>query len=756
MEFKMKKSILLLSILLANTINGSTFLVKIKENESTKALKIVEKYRSWEESSSTFTDWMNFNIAYDFSLYLPEISSQTEDFSQNQTFKQDQQQFEQKRKYDSYEKEYENIGDPIETTKTLNLNNSREVTVIPEDWVLVGLVENCQAWSPLESSILFGQEFSQTRQCEQKRTRDISYYIDLSLETTLSFNETSLVVQDKQAFGSNSSSGWIITDSLFGDWEDVGEGYAHLEWSPIINNQLLDFSQSRSYSQDQTQTEQPREQNSFTMNYRNLGSIINNSQTISDSEDRNVIVAIGNFTNNNSAYDCINWTPKVETIVYGQIFEQNRDCQQNQIANISYKVDNLEIETGLTDKIITVNEKQSATGTNDSSGWITHTSILSDWVNDGSGYSHGNYLPLISSQEVSFSQSRSYSQNQTQNEQKREINTFTNNIRDIGAIESLEKTISVSESRNVSVSIGAWLDEGSLHSCGAWSPDVSTKVYGQAFTQTSACKQSQDAIITYKVLSDTIDTKTKSQNINKNKTQQATGTNDSSGWTTHTSIFSGWINSGSAYGHGTYAPAISSQSSNFNQSRSYYQKQKNNEQKREINTFTNAVRNSGSVIVQEQTLTKSESRTISVTNSGWVVSSGNYNCGGYSPSTGSIPDGERFLQTRDCDKNYTKTYSYKYGSTLLSTRDQTTVGSGGTSRYNYGTKDMSISATYGCPSGWTTSSNSGRCYTSVVPYNNGCPSGYIRTNAGHQCANYINMSYSCPSGYSLSGSRCYP
>ena len=244
--------------------------------------------------------------------------------------------------------------------------------------------------------------------------------------------------------------------------------------------------------------------------------------------------------------------------------------------------------------------------------------------------------------------------------------------------------------------------------------------------------------------------------INENETQEATGTNDSSGWTVHTSTYSGWVNSGSSYGHSAYSPAPSSQTSNFNQSRNYYQKQVNNEQPREINTFTNTIRNNGSVIVKEQTLTPSETRLITVANTGWSTTRSNYNCGSYSPSTSSYYVDQRFLQTRDCVTDQKLTYTYKYSSTLLHSKNYYRTIAGGTSRYIYGSEQRPFSATYGCPSGWTESSNSSRCYTSVVPYDNGCPSGYIRTNGLYQCANYINMSYSCPSGAYLSGSTCYP
>ena len=72
-----------------------------------------------------------------------------------------------------------------------------------------------------------------------------------------------------------------------------------------------------------------------------------------------------------------------------------RDCNQDQIANVSYKEDIVEIQTGTTEKTITVGETQPETGTNASSGWEIHTSLFTDWINDGASYNYSEYLPVI-------------------------------------------------------------------------------------------------------------------------------------------------------------------------------------------------------------------------------------------------------------------------------------------------------------------------------------------------------------------------
>ena len=118
----------------------------------------------------------------------------------------------------------------------------------------------------------------------------------------------------------------------------------------------------------------------------------------------------------------------------------------------------------------------------------------------------------------------------------------------------------------------------------------------------------------------------------------------------------------------------------------------------------------------------SENRTINVTSTSWIATTRYYSCSSYSPSRPSVNLGDYFYQYRTCRQDKERTYTYKFEGSTLHTRLATTTSYPQQSRRTTGTQDNSIPAPYGCPSGWTTSSNSSRCYTSVVPYNDGCPS----------------------------------
>ena len=206
----MKYFLLIIFMFFSTNMNSNVFLIKI--NKETNSAYFVDTSKIWNTSSSAFTEWINIDSPFDLSLYSPEITNQTENFDQTQTFNQNQQQLEQKREYEQSLNIYKDIGDPIIHLQTIMDNNIRNVNVVSEDWLLVGNLENCEEWSPTIYSMESGVEFTQSRQCEQERSRIIKYYIDTTLEKTISFNEIALVVENEQKTGSKNLR-WVQTDS---------------------------------------------------------------------------------------------------------------------------------------------------------------------------------------------------------------------------------------------------------------------------------------------------------------------------------------------------------------------------------------------------------------------------------------------------------------------------------------------------------------------------------------------------------------
>jgi hypothetical protein len=411
-------------------------------------------------------------------------------------------------------------------------------------------------------------------QCDQEIIKTIEYFINSNPEGNYVQNVFFPIVLEQQNNGTNASSGWISTTPTFTDWANVATPYNEQSWNPAFNNKLVDFVQNRDYDQDQEQFEQAREFNSFTSIYRNLGDLIKHEQTIINNEPRNVVSEISSWVNDNGHYDCDTWTPNVTTKVYGEEFTQLRNCQQDQTANISYKVDSTEVETGLTNKIITEQENQQATGTNSDSGWADIISTFTTWVNQGIAYEQGIYSPVINSQLADFSQSRSYKKDQQQFEQKREQNSYTSAIRNNGAAIEKNQTLTPTQNRTVSVTLANWVNNGTAHACATnWTPASSTQIYGVEFTQTKSCTQDQKRNITYKEGSTTLEVKEGIQSIAGQVTQQATGTNTDSGWSDIVSTFTSWTAYGENYTFTAYSPAYGNQTSNYVQSRTYNKNQ---------------------------------------------------------------------------------------------------------------------------------------------------------------------------------------
>ena len=398
-----KKTIIILPLtILTTNLLSATYYLNVSNSKKTQIVinRTVEPV--FQDTTSLFTEWADKGIPYDFSEYLPVIEDQTQSFTQTQTNLQDQNQFEQQRQYEENSETYINIGEPIEHERTVTVSNTREITVQAGDWILDGGLINCSDWLPLTSSVLYNQEFQQTRQCDQPQNRDISYYIDSNFSETINFSVNSLVVEQQNAFGSNSNSGWIETDSSFSDWEDVNEGYNYGTWTPEIVSQLNNFNQSISYLQAQIRYEQNREINTFTNEYRNINEPIEHDQVITENENRLITVEVSSFVNNGSLYGCNEWTPSYSGVEENTVLAQSRGCNQDRTATVLYKDGSDLITQTTTQDTVSENENRNV------------DIIVEDWSNVNSP-DCGDWTPDVSTvdQGVSFQQERSCTQDQS-------------------------------------------------------------------------------------------------------------------------------------------------------------------------------------------------------------------------------------------------------------------------------------------------------------------------------------------------------
>lgn len=98
-----------------------------------------------------------------------------------------------------------------------------------------------------------------------------------------------VVYGEKQINGENISfvkkGKWVKTTPSISEWVNVGEATGCSAWTPATNTVATGTSFEQTSSnckQSQTRTVQNREQNDFTLDYRNVGSPTNESQNLAD------------------------------------------------------------------------------------------------------------------------------------------------------------------------------------------------------------------------------------------------------------------------------------------------------------------------------------------------------------------------------------------------------------------------------------------------------------------------------------------
>jgi hypothetical protein len=158
--------------------------------------------------------------------------------------------------------------------------------------------------------------------------------------------------------------------------------------------------------------------------------------------------------------------------------------------------------------------------------------------------------PAATNQTSDFQQERSYEQDQTFTEYVREQNQTTGEIRVVEEIVT-PRAIQGSEQRTVTVSEGAWVNDGGVYGCGAWSPALSNQT--SDFTQTRSCSQDQTKTYTYSVGGSFVATQTVT--VTQSQVVEVTSTAGGSGdgwsnWSTYNTSCGSWGPSTANYPQG--------------------------------------------------------------------------------------------------------------------------------------------------------------------------------------------------------------
>ncbi|MGL1337461.1 hypothetical protein ACSTJQ_12830 [Vibrio parahaemolyticus] len=321
---------------------------------------------------------------------------------------------------------------------------------------------------------------------------------------------------------------------------------------------------------------------------------------------------------------------------------------------------------------------------NDDRFWEVFDPTYTPWVDSGQNVDFENWLPPLAQQMTDFTQTRKYKDVYTRERQDRDKDTNVGEIRNHGDPVTEYDYRPNTESREVKASVDAYVNTGDLHDCGEWVPPASETYEGLMVDQTFTCQQDQTRTWTYKVGGNVIGSHAQTQSIDDIKYRTVPGTKNP--WLRTASVFGSWTNIDSPYEYTSWEPPIIAQTANFDQSRSYRQNQTRTEQKQEKNAVTGEIRNVGDLQNITRAVTVNQTRTIAVSVSGWSNSGGVYSCSGWSPSTGSVASGTGFTQTRSCKQMQVRTWYYKDGSTVVTTRPENRVVNTSQSRGATGTK----------------------------------------------------------------------
>jgi hypothetical protein len=273
----------------------------------------------------------------------------------------------------------------MRSTVTDKITIHRDDDIQVGAWADSGGHIDCSAWTPIASSVTYGQQFLQSRTCSQIQSQEtVTRRFNVQTEafdapvTTIE-NRTLAVEETQSATGAYQN--WQPAESTFTAWADSATPYTYGSWVPGIETMNENFSQSRTYSKIQERYEQARELDSITSSYRNNGSPILRTQTIPNlSESRNVAVTAAQYQNTAIA-DATAWLPVSDAQTAN--YTQSRNYTQVKERALTFTAGGSEV---IGSRI----ESTADTGLSESRNV---TVSLSTWINSGVRYNCSTWSP---------------------------------------------------------------------------------------------------------------------------------------------------------------------------------------------------------------------------------------------------------------------------------------------------------------------------------------------------------------------------
>ncbi|WP_153046127.1 hypothetical protein [Pseudomonas sp. MF6396] len=163
------------------------------------------------------------------------------------------------------------------------------------EWINVGGIYGCSNWGPDPSTQTIGVTFDQTAtDCKQDQTTTKQ---EREQETTTlvyrNIGEPSIESKSVAVHSTRKVTGtkenWQAAEPLYGEWVNNGAVYGCSNWAPAPTSMLKDEPYNQTATdckQDQSRTKQDREQETTTLEYRNVGLPVPENHTISVNSSR--------------------------------------------------------------------------------------------------------------------------------------------------------------------------------------------------------------------------------------------------------------------------------------------------------------------------------------------------------------------------------------------------------------------------------------------------------------------------------------
>ncbi|WP_245639085.1 hypothetical protein [Vibrio hepatarius] len=317
--------------------------------------------RFWEVFDPTYTPWVDSGQNVDYEDWLPPLAQQMTDFTQTRQYKDVYTRERQDRDKDTNVGEIRNHGDPVTEYDYRPNTESRDVKALVDAYVNTGDLHDCGEWVPPASETYEGLTVDQTYTCQQDQSRTWTYKVGSEVIGT--HPQVQSIDDIKYRTVPGTKNPWLSTASEFGEWTNVDTPHSYTSWDPAIVNQTTDFSQSRSYKQNQTRTEQKQQKNAVTGEIRSVGELQNNSRIVTVNETRTISVTVSAWANSGGVYSCSGWSPSTGAVSSGTRFTQTRSCKQIQVRTWTYNDGSTIVTTRPENRVIDSSQSQGAIGT---------------------------------------------------------------------------------------------------------------------------------------------------------------------------------------------------------------------------------------------------------------------------------------------------------------------------------------------------------------------------------------------------------